>query len=192
MPAFLGGLPGAALVCITARARKIAIKLKVCLFLPDRLCRWRHDRTAGIPVPFRAPVLYVIHALLTGLGFTVMLCSASPSVIPTAISSTSWCSYFAWSVNQVVHGASGGGNLVVVYYVIFRFAITRFNLKTPGAIAKLPAQSKKPLPVRRVNRLQRSGNPRSLRRCRQYCQPDNCITRLRLSVKDMSLVNVRH
>lgn len=41
----------------------------------------------------------------------------------------------------------------VVYYVIFRFAITRFNLKTRGAIAKLPAQSKKPLPVRRVNQV---------------------------------------
>ncbi len=37
----------------------------------------------------------------------------------------------------------------VVYYIIFRFAITRFNLKTLGAIAKWPVQSKKPLPVRR-------------------------------------------
>ena len=101
-----------------------------------------------------APVLYVIHALLTGLGFTVM------SVLGVTIGNTDG-NIIDFVVFGILHGLSTKWYMVpvvaaiwfVVYYVIFRFAITRFNLKTRGAIAKLPAQSKKPLPVRRVNQV---------------------------------------
>lgn len=41
----------------------------------------------------------------------------------------------------------------VVYYVIFRFAITRFNLKTPGRDSEVASSIEKPLPVRRVNQV---------------------------------------
>ncbi|MGE1480396.1 PTS maltose transporter subunit IICB [Escherichia coli] len=80
----------------------------------------------------------------------------------------------------------------VVYYVIFRFAITRFNLKTPGrdsevassiekAVAGAPGKSGYNVPAI-LEALGGADNIVSL---------DNCITRLRLSVKDMSLVNVQ-
>ena len=103
---------------------------------------------------FVAPVLYVIHALLTGLGFTVM------SVLGVTIGNTDG-NIIDFVVFGILHGLSTKWYMVpvvaaiwfVVYYIIFRFAITRFNLN-PGAIVKLPVQSKKPLPVRRVIRLQ--------------------------------------
>ena len=41
----------------------------------------------------------------------------------------------------------------VVYYIIFRFAITRFNLKTPGRDSEVASSIEKPLPVRRVNQV---------------------------------------
>ncbi len=80
----------------------------------------------------------------------------------------------------------------VVYYIIFRFAITRFNLKTPGrdsevassiekAVAGAPGKSGYNVPAI-LEALGGADNIVSL---------DNCITRLRLSVKDMSLVNVQ-
>ena len=81
---------------------------------------------------FVAPVLYVIHALLTGLGFTIMaVLGVTIGNTPTAISSTSWCLAFCaatkWYLVPVVAAI-----WFAVYYAIFRFAITRFNLKTPG------------------------------------------------------------
>lgn len=92
---------------------------------------------------FVAPVLYVIHALLTGLGFTVM------SVLGVTIGNTDG-NIIDFVVFGILHGLSTKWYMVpvvaaiwfVVYYIIFRFAITRFNLKTRGAIVKLPVQSK--------------------------------------------------
>ncbi len=92
----------------------------------------------------------------------------------------------------MVHGASGGGNLVCRLLRYFRFAITRFNLKTPGrdsevassiekAVAGAPGKSGYNVPAI-LEALGGADNIVSL---------DNCITRLRLSVKDMSLVNVQ-
>ena len=157
MPAFLGGLPGAALAM------------------------------------FVAPVLYVIHALLTGLGFTVM------SVLGVTIGNTDG-NIIDFVVFGILHGLSTKWYMVpvvaaiwfVVYYVIFRFAITRFNLKTPGrdsevassiekAVAGAPGKSGYNVPAI-LEALGGADNIVSL---------DNCITRLRLSVKDMSLVNVQ-
>ena len=82
-----------------------------------------------------APVLYVIHALLTGLGFTVM------AVLGVTIGSNTDGNVIDFVVFGILHGlstkwyhgAGGGGHLVCRFTtVIFRFAITRFNLKTPG------------------------------------------------------------
>ncbi len=158
-----------------------------------RLRRWRHYRTAGIPVPVRSAVLYVIHALLTGLGFTVM------SVLGVTIGNTDG-NIIDFVVFGILHGLSTKWYMVpvvaaiwfVVYYVIFRFAITRFNLKTPGrdsevassiekAVAGAPGKSGYNVPAI-LEALGGADNIVSL---------DNCITRLRLSVKDMSLVNVQ-
>ncbi|MBE1848819.1 PTS maltose transporter subunit IICB, partial [Escherichia coli] len=142
---------------------------------------------------FVAPVLYVIHALLTGLGFTVM------SVLGVTIGNTDG-NIIDFVVFGILHGLSTKWYMVpvvaaiwfVVYYIIFRFAITRFNLKTPGrdsevassiekAVAGAPGKSGYNVPAI-LEALGGADNIVSL---------DNCITRLRLSVKDMSLVNVQ-
>ena len=89
---------------------------------------------------FVAPVLYVIHALLTGLGFTVM------SVLGVTIGNTDG-NIIDFVVFGILHGLSTKWYMVpvvaaiwfVVYYVIFRFAITRFNLKTPGRELHYPS-----------------------------------------------------
>jgi PTS system maltose and glucose-specific IIC component len=82
---------------------------------------------------FVAPVLYVIHALLTGLGFTIM------AVLGVTIGNTDG-NVIDFVVFGILHGLATKWYLVpvvaaiwfAVYYGIFRFAITRFNLKTPG------------------------------------------------------------
>ncbi len=94
---------------------------------------------------FVAPVLYVIHALLTGLGFTVM------SVLGVTIGNTDGniIDFVVFGIlhglsTQVVHGAEPVAAIwFVVYYVIFRFAITRFNLKTPGRDSEVASSIEK-------------------------------------------------
>ncbi|QIY96184.1 PTS transporter subunit EIIC [Streptomyces sp. S1D4-11] len=80
---------------------------------------------------FVAPVLYAIHALLTGVSMAVTWglgvhdgFSFSAGVIDYVIN---WhLATRPWAIVPI------GLCFAVVYYVIFRFAITKFDLKTPG------------------------------------------------------------
>ncbi|MER7686919.1 PTS transporter subunit EIIC [Streptomyces sp. NPDC097610] len=80
---------------------------------------------------FVAPVLYAIHALLTGVSMAVTWglgvhdgFSFSAGVIDYVIN---WhLATRPWAVVPI------GLCFAVVYYVIFRFAITKFDLRTPG------------------------------------------------------------
>ncbi|MFF7879295.1 PTS transporter subunit EIIC [Streptomyces sp. NPDC007896] len=80
---------------------------------------------------FVAPVLYAIHALLTGVSMAVTWglgvhdgFSFSAGVIDYVIN---WhLATRPWAIVPI------GLCFAVAYYVIFRFAITKFDLKTPG------------------------------------------------------------
>ena len=83
---------------------------------------------------FVAPFLYLIHALLTGLGFTVM------ALLGVTIGNTDG-NIIDFVVFGILHGTATKWYLVPVvaavwfvgYYAIFRFAIQRFNIKTRAA-----------------------------------------------------------
>ncbi|MFG2477130.1 PTS transporter subunit EIIC [Streptomyces fagopyri] len=80
---------------------------------------------------FIAPLLYVVHALLTGVSMAVTWglgvhdgFSFSAGLIDYVIN---WnLATKPWAIIPI------GLCFAVVYYVIFRFAITRFDLRTPG------------------------------------------------------------
>ncbi|WP_327717356.1 PTS transporter subunit EIIC [Streptomyces sp. NBC_00490] len=80
---------------------------------------------------FIAPLLYVVHALLTGVSMAVTWglgvhdgFSFSAGLIDYIIN---WnLATKPWAIIPI------GLCFAVVYYVIFRFAITKFDLKTPG------------------------------------------------------------
>ncbi|MER1538420.1 glucose PTS transporter subunit EIIB, partial [Enterobacter hormaechei] len=192
MPAFLGGLPGAALAMYHCARPENRHKIKGLLISGIIACV-----VGGTTEPieflflFVAPVLYLIHAVLTGLGFTVM------AVLGVTIGNTDG-NVIDFVVFGILHGLSTKWYLVPVvaaiwfgvYYGIFRFAITRFNLKTPGrdtdtatsveqAVAGTVGKSGYNTPAI-LAALGGADNITSL---------DNCITRLRLSVADMSKVD---
>ena len=171
MPAFLGGLPGAALAMYHCARPENRHKIKGLLISGLIACV-----VGGTTEPleflflFVAPVLYVIHALLTGLGFTVM------SVLGVTIGNTD-----GNIIDFVVFGILRGSQNMGTWCQWWRQsglsflrhlppAITRFNLKTPGAIAKLPAQSKSRR-CARANQVTTFLQSEALGRCRQYCQP---------------------
>jgi PTS system N-acetylglucosamine-specific IIC component len=82
---------------------------------------------------FLAPVLYLVHAILTGISLAV--CSLLPiragfnfsaGFIDLLLSANAPMALHSWLL--VIPGLI----YAVIYYVTFRFIIAKFNLKTPG------------------------------------------------------------
>ncbi|WP_410207482.1 glucose-specific PTS transporter subunit IIBC [Fusobacterium sp.] len=139
---------------------------------------------------FVAPVLYGIHCILAGLSFMLM------NLLNVRIGLT----FSGGLVDYIVFGVLPGTNgfqtrwymviivglcFSVIYYLIFKFAIKKFNLKTPGRDetaeeAKDEKLSGEALAVGVLEALGGKDNIISL---------DACITRLRVEVKDTKSVN---
>ena len=192
MPSFLGGLPGAALAMYQCARPENRHKVKGLLISGVVACV-----VGGTTEPleflflFVAPVLYVIHALLTGLGFTLM------AVLGVTIGNTDG-NIIDFVVFGILHGLSTRWYMVpvvaavwfVIYYTIFRFAILRFNIKTPGR----DIDTASPLEKAAAGVTGKSGYNvpailAALGGTENIVSLDNCITRLRLSVQDMNKVD---
>ncbi|HDG1699313.1 TPA: PTS maltose transporter subunit IICB [Kluyvera ascorbata] len=193
MPAFLGGLPGAALAMYHCARPENRHKIKGLLISGVIACV-----VGGTTEPleflflFVAPVLYAIHALLTGLGFTMM------AVLGVTIGNTDG-NIIDFVVFGILHGLSTKWYLVpvvaavwfAVYYAIFRFAIVRFNIKTPGRdVDTTPAAEQTTSSVTGKSGYNVPVILQALGGAENISSLDNCITRLRLSVNDMDKVDV--
>ena len=139
---------------------------------------------------FLAPALYVVHAALTGIS--VFICTLLPVRAGFNFSAgfVDWFLSFRapmavnpWLIIPI------GLVFAVIYYVLFRVIITRFNLKTPGREDDDEFTENKSI----------SGDMDEL--AKSYIEAlgekiniltvDNCVTRLRLNVKDTSIINDR-
>lgn len=183
-PYMIFGLPAAALAMIheaRPEKRKAVSGVLISAGLTSML--------TGITEPvefaflFVAPALFFIHALLAGLSFTVM----------DLLGVKHGYTFSGGGIDYVLnYGLSTKGWLVIpvglvfglVYYVLFRFAIRKWDLKTPGreleeAAAEKPTQAGELA----ANVLQALGGQENL------TSLDACITRLRVTVKDPAEVD---
>ena len=191
-PCMMFGVPGAALAMIqTAKSskKKIAIGLvgsaAVCAFI------------CGVTEPFEfgfmflAPVLYLIYALLYGI-FTVITVlvgfragfSFSAGATDLLFSASLPAAQNTWMILPL------GAAAFIVFYLVFRFAIVKFDLKTPGREDDEDQEAEKSVVLANndftevasivLEGLGGKENVTSL---------DNCITRLRLEVKDYTKVD---
>ncbi len=191
MPAFLGGLPGAALAMYHCAKPENQHKIKALLISAVVACI-----VGGITEPleflflFVAPVLYVMHALLTGLGFMVM------GLLDVTIGNTDG-NIIDFLVFGVLQGTGTKWYLVplvsllwfAVYYGLFKFTILKFDLKTPGRetdTVQLDGELEAAF-------IQDSGKGGAILAAlggkENILSLDNCITRLRISVEDMEKVD---
>lgn len=132
---------------------------------------------------FVAPLLYGVHALMAGLGFVLMYVMGARMGFTFSQGFIDYVLYFVmdtkpWLVLVL------GPIYAVFYYSVFRFLITRFNLKTPGredtdlaAAATGAAAEAGSLPAQVVLALGGRGNIAAL---------DACITRLRVGLVDIN------
>ncbi|MFT7053462.1 MAG: PTS system glucose-specific IIC component [Psychromonas sp.] len=133
---------------------------------------------------FVAPVLYAIHALLAGSAFVVtnMLgmvhgTSFSHGLIDFLVLSANSQKFLWFPVIGLIYAA--------IYYTVFRVLIAKLDLKTPGRedeelLDEGVALDSTEMSILLVAAFGGKANIESL---------DACITRLRISVKDISLVS---
>ena len=184
IPVMMFGLPAAALAIYHTARPEHKQRVKA-LMMAGALTSF----TTGITEPlefcfiFVSPVLYLLHALLTGLSFMLM------SMLHLMIGNVQ-----GGVIDLVVFGILGGSKthwwwtlaLGVVYaplyYYAFRFIITRMGVETPGR----ESEDEKPQLVAADERtkviISGLGGQANIE------DVDCCFTRLRVRVKDMKEV----
>nr|WP_277394894.1 N-acetylglucosamine-specific PTS transporter subunit IIBC [Serratia marcescens] len=199
-PIMMFGLPGAALAIYhCARPEN---KAKVAgIMLAAAFAAFFTGITEPLEFSFMfvAPVLYVIHAVLTGISVFIA-------------ASMHWIAGFGFSAGLVDMVLSSRNPLAthwymlipqglvffVIYYVVFRFTINKFNLMTPGRELAVAGDETDGYDVNVDSNAGKDENETTTL-ARRYVGAiggsdnltgiDACITRLRLNVKDSALVN---
>ena len=190
-PSMMFGIPGAALAMIQA-ARKGKKKVAIGLVASSAVCAF----VCGVTEPFEfafmflAPGLYVIYALLFGIfafittltGFRAGF-SFSAGATDLLFSASLPAAQNTWMIIPL------GIAAFVVFYLVFRFAITKWDLKTPGREDDdVEAEKKAVLSGSNYSEvaaviLEGLGGKENI------SSLDNCITRLRLEIKDYTQVD---
>lgn len=182
-PIMMFGLPAACLAMI-ATAKKKNRKAVTGMLLGIAFTSFLTGITEPIEFSFMflAPVLYLVHAVLTGLSLAVCTLLGVRSG-------------FAFSAGAIDYGLSYGISskpllllligliFGVIYYFVFVFAITKFDLPTPGRLDEeesyaLAGLSGKDLAGKAADILAAIGGKENVDSI------DACITRIRLTAVD--------
>ena len=190
-PCMMFGIPGAACAMIKC-AKPAKKKMTIGLVASAAICAF----ICGVTEPFEfgfmflAPALYVIYALLYGiftmitvaLGFRAGF-SFSAGATDLLFSASLPAAQRTWLIIPL------GIAAFIVFYFVFLFAIKKWDLKTPGREDDDVEEEKKAelasddYTAIAEKILEGCGGKENIARI------DSCITRLRLEVKDITLVN---
>ncbi|MCZ4058494.1 PTS transporter subunit EIIC [Pantoea sp. LMR881] len=184
IPVMMFGLPAAALAIYHTARPEHKQRVKA-LVMAGALTSF----TTGITEPlefcfiFVSPVLYLLHAFLTGLSFMLM------SMLHLMIGNVQ-----GGIIDLVVFGILGGSRThwwwtlalgviyAPLYYYAFRFVITRMNVETPGRESEDEKQQVVAADERTKVIISGLGGEANIE------DVDCCFTRLRVRVKDMKEV----
>ena len=137
---------------------------------------------------FLAPGLYVVHALLTGITVAVVAALPVRAGFNFSAGFVDWfLSFKAPMALNPIYLLGIGLIVAVIYYIVFRIVIVKFNLKTPGREydddeTKVVLANDNFTEVARIV-LEGIGGKENV------TSIDNCITRLRLEIKDYTKVD---
>lgn len=138
-PVMMFGLPAAALA-MWREARPEKRKLTGGIMISAALASFLTGITEPIEFAFLfvAPVLYVFHIVMTGVAMALMESLGAKDGFAFSAGATDFALNFGKATKPLLVIAVG---LVyaAVYYLVFRFAIRRWNLMTPGREPDEPA-----------------------------------------------------
>lgn len=186
-PFMMFGLPAAA-YAIYRQARPERKKIVGGLMLSAALTSFLTGITEPLEFSFLfvAPILYVLHVLLSGTSFLVM------HLLDVKIGMTfsgGFIDYILygllnWDRTHALYVIPVGIVYAIIYYFLFTFVIKHMNLKTPGRedeVAETRDTSVERLPFDVLDAMGGKDNVKHL---------DACITRLRVEVLDKAKVDV--
>ncbi|MGB7802575.1 PTS transporter subunit EIIC [Buttiauxella sp.] len=188
------GLPAAALAMyMTAKPeRKAAAK---AILIPAALT----SLLVGVTEPlefsflFVAPMLFGVHAVLTGIGMMLFYLLGVHAIgangiidfilynLPLGTEKSNWPMYIAV-----------GLTMSVIYFLVFRFLIRRFDMKTPGREddeQETKLYSKQEYQAKGSNDGLGEAIIEGLGGRANIEVVDNCYTRLRVTVRDVSFID---
>lgn len=197
-PVMMFGLPAGALAMYHT-AREDKKKFTASLMIAAAFASFFTGVTEPLEFAFMfvAPALYIAHAVLTGISLFIA-------------ASFQWTAGFGFSAGLVDYILSfnlplankpfmlllQGLLFAALYYFLFRFMITKFNLMTPGRgddelEEAVETDSTTAAPTTKEARFRQQaetilvglGGPDNIRSI------DNCATRLRLEIEDMDKIN---
>jgi len=190
-PVMMFGLPAGALAMYhTAKNKKK--KIVYGLLLAAAVSSFFTGVTEPLEFSFMflAPGLYLIHAVLTGIS--VFVCAS----LPVRAGFNFSAGFVDWFLSFKAPMAENPLLLIpiglvfgVIYYVVFRFVIVKFNLKTPG---REEDEEGAELNAKLINNdytqiasiiLKGVGGKENV------VSVDHCVTRLRLEIKSQADVN---
>jgi PTS system D-glucosamine-specific IIC component len=183
-PIMMFALPAAALAIIHEAREDLKPKVKATFTTAMLACFF-----TGVTEPiefaflFVAPVLFLVHAVLSGLSMVIMM----------VLDIRHGFSFSAGALDYMINlHLSDKGWLIIpvglvyagIYYFMFRWAIRRFDLATPGREDGSPLDAGAlDIPYRAPLILQALGGKHNI------VKVEACITRLRLNLRDDRLMD---
>lgn len=186
-PVMMFGIPAAAIAMIAA-AKKDKRKTVTGMLIGLGFTSFLTGITEPIEFLFMfiAPVLYGIHAVLTGISLALTTALGIHHGFGFSAGALDYFLNFGIAQKPGLLAVVGFA-YAIIYFVIFYFVIKKFDIKTPGReddsaeiIADANEDQKDRLASQYLNALGGKENLLNI---------DNCVTRLRLKVKDTKEVD---
>ncbi|PLR83375.1 N-acetylglucosamine-specific PTS transporter subunit IIBC [Bacillus sp. V33-4] len=188
-PVMMFGLPGAALAIIAAakpERRKALTGVLLGLAFTSFL--------TGITEPieflfmFLSPALYFIHAILTGLSLSIAYLLDIHHGFGFSAGAIDFILNFGIAQKPLVL-AGIGLVYALLYFVVFYLLIKKLDLKTPGREDDVEGEFEESGIATGNYSEVAAGYLSALGGKENLVEIDNCVTRLRLKIKDMSLID---
>jgi PTS system N-acetylglucosamine-specific IIC component len=181
-PIMMFGLPAACLA-MYKNAKAENKKAVAGLFVSMALTSFLTGVTEPVEFSFMflAPVLFLIHAILTGLSMALMPVFNIHLGFTFSAGLIDYVLFYKYAVNPLFLLPIGVA-FFAIYYITFSFAIQKFNLATPGRYTRNKPEQSTSIPAasRALQFIDSLGGADNL------ILVDACTTRLRLTVKDSS------
>ncbi|WP_409304247.1 N-acetylglucosamine-specific PTS transporter subunit IIBC [Peribacillus sp. SCS-155] len=187
-PVMMFGLPGAALAMIMT-AKKERRKATAGALIGVAFTSFLTGITEPIEFLFMflSPALYFIHAVLTGVSMSIAYVLDIHHGFGFSAGAIDY--FLNYSIAQKPLLLAGIGVIYfLLYFVIFYFLIKKLDLKTPGREDEVEGEFDKPASNGNYTELA-SGYLAALGGKENLANIDNCVTRLRLKVKDTDQVD---
>ncbi|WP_070121786.1 N-acetylglucosamine-specific PTS transporter subunit IIBC [Bacillus marinisedimentorum] len=190
-PVMMFGLPAAALAMIAA-AKKDRRKAVSGMLISVALTAFLTGITEPLEFMFMflSPLLYFVHAFLTGISMAVTQMLDIHHGFTFSAGFIDYLLNFGIAQRPIlllglglVYGA--------LYFVIFYFLIKKLDLKTPGREDEVEGEFESSIEAGSEEKYQAMAAKyaEGLGGMDNIAEIDNCVTRLRLKVKDMAKVN---